>query len=77
MYGLLYQLYNKSDNTEENLQKEIYRRNLRKHTFYINRNATDHIYLERNVKFSDAFQRGPKVPEIWGIIWRMLVMHRK
>ena len=38
------------------IQKKIYRRNPRKHTFYINRNATDHIYLERNVKFSGAFQ---------------------
>ena len=33
--------------------------------------------LERNVKFSGAFQRDPKVLKIWGIIWRMLVIHRK
>ena len=41
---------------EGNIQKEIYRRNPHKHIFYINRKATDHIYLERNVKFPDAFQ---------------------
>lgn len=38
------------------IQKKIYRRNPHKHIFYINRKATDHIYLERNVKFPDAFQ---------------------
>lgn len=38
------------------MQKKIYRRNPHKHIFYINRKATDHIYLGRNVKFPDAFQ---------------------